>query len=86
MEVEDEVEFALRRARTIVLMAQFKIRPIVAAAARVGHQPGTPAYQSHANMNLERTSQPAPGWPLFIKLNFDKLIKFVLFSIKRLFC
>ena len=59
VEVEDEAEVALRRARTIVLMAFNNTGAESGRSQRVGHHPGTPAYQSHANMNLETPSQPA---------------------------
>ena len=47
VEVEEEVEVALRRARTIVLITFANIEANSGRrAARSGH-PGTPAYQSH---------------------------------------
>ena len=51
VEVEDEVEVALRRARTIVLMAFDNIEANSGPSQRVGHHPGTPACQSHGNVN-----------------------------------
>ena len=49
VEVEEEVEVALRRARTIVLITFDNIEANSGRSQRVGHHPGTPAYQSHAN-------------------------------------
>ena len=73
MEVEVVLGSALRRARTIVLITFFNKMLIVAAAVRVGHQPGTPLHQSHALMNLERTSQPAARLAPFYQTEFGKL-------------
>ena len=49
VEVEEEVEVALRRARTIVLITFANIGAEFGRSQRVGHHPGTPAYQSRAN-------------------------------------
>ena len=49
VEVEEEVEVALRRARTIVLITFNNIVAKMAARSAYGPHPGTPAYQSHAD-------------------------------------
>jgi len=83
VEVEEEVEVALRRARTIVLIPFYNKRPIVAAAARVGHQPGTPLHQSHGNMNLELTSQPAARLAPFYQTEFSQINQICTFQLKK---
>ena len=83
MEVEVVLGSALRRARTIVLITYSNKMLIVAAAVRVGHQPGTPLRQSHGNMNLERTSQPAARLAPFYQTEFSQINQICTFQLKK---